>query len=170
MPLALSTGCWSSCFLPDDVAGQAGRTCCSRLGWRWAGVPPSRCRSGLSAISLGYRRRNELSASGAARACAMGGASVWECGRVDVNTQHDVSIGLEPCSISSAIFSHSFQLGGSLSPSSKSRRRGIIVLLDPIGPDCGRRTILGTRHTCSPARCCLSLTLSRRSPASNCRK
>jgi hypothetical protein len=76
--------------------GRPGRTCCSRLGWRWAGVPPRRCWSGLSAISLGYRRRDELSASGAARACAMGGAPVWECGGVDVNTQHEVSIGLEP--------------------------------------------------------------------------
>jgi hypothetical protein len=33
---------------PDDgpnerePSGQAGRTCCSRLGWRWAGVPPRR--------------------------------------------------------------------------------------------------------------------------------
>ena len=60
-----------------------------------AGVPPRRCRSGLSAVSLGYRSRSELSASGAVRACAMGGASVWECGRVDVNTRHDVSIGLD---------------------------------------------------------------------------
>jgi hypothetical protein len=26
-----------------------------------------------------------------------------------------------------------------------------MFLLDPIGPDCGRRIILGIRHTCSPA-------------------
>src|ERR1700756_3123036 len=65
-------------------------------GRRWGGVPPRRCWSGLSAISLDYRRRDELSASGAARAGGMGGAPVRECGRVDVNTQHDVSIGLEP--------------------------------------------------------------------------
>ena len=94
----------------------------SGLGWQRTGVPSRRCRSGLLAISLGYRRRDELSASCAARACGMGGAPVRECGRVDVNTQHDVSVGLEPCSISSAIFSHSFQLGGILSPSSKSCR------------------------------------------------
>src|SRR5437868_8460456 len=50
-----------------------------------------RCWSGLSAISLGHRRRDELSASGAARACAMRGAPVQEGGWVDINTQHDVS-------------------------------------------------------------------------------
>ena len=105
---------WSSCFLPTTCAVEgavaevrrrperaqaprAGRPyVLFEAGLAMGGVPPRRCWSGLSAISLGYRRRDELSASGAARACAMGGAPVWECGRVDVNTQHDVSIGLEP--------------------------------------------------------------------------
>ena len=82
-------------FSPDDVAGQARPTVLFEAGLAMAGVPPRRCRSGLSAVSLGYRSRNELSASGAVRACAMGGASVWECGGVDVNTRHDVSIGLD---------------------------------------------------------------------------
>ena len=81
-------------------------------GWGW---------SALSAISLGYRRRDELSASGAARACAMGGAPVWKCGGVDVNTQHDVSIGLESLFHFLGHLQPSFQLGGILSPSSKSR-------------------------------------------------
>src|SRR4030081_2596374 len=137
--------------------------CCSGLGWRWVGVPPRRCWSGLSAISLGYRRRDELSASGAARACGMGGAPVRECGRVDVNTQHDVSIGLEPL----------LQLLGHLQPLfparwhlvaivEKLQQRRIMFLLDPKGPDCGRRFVLRIRHTCSPYRCCLSLTRSRR--------
>src|SRR6478736_1789402 len=112
-----------------------------------------RCWSCLSAISLGYRRRDELSASGAARACAMGGAPVRECGGVDVNTQHDVSIGLEPL----------FHFLGHLQPFfpvrwhlvaivEKSQQRWIMFLLDPIGPDGGRRIILGIRHTRSPCR------------------
>jgi len=149
----------------------APRTCCSRLGWLWAGVPPRRCWSGLSAISLGYRRRDELSASGAARVCAMGGAPVRECGGVDVNTQHDVSIGLEPL----------LHFVGHLQPFFPARwhlvaiveklhQRWIIFLLDPIGPDCGRRIILGIRHTSFPSRCCLSLTRSRRVARLDCRK
>src|SRR5450631_2412162 len=120
---------------------------------RWAGVPQRRCWSGLSAISLAYRRRDELSASGAARACAMGGAPVRECGGVDVNTQHDVSIGLEPL----------LHFLGHLQPFfparwhlvaivEKLQQRWIIFLLDPIGPDCGRRFILRIRHACSLCR------------------
>ncbi len=44
---------------PDDAPnkrkplGRHGRMWCSGLGWRWAGVPPRRCWSGLSAIPLG---------------------------------------------------------------------------------------------------------------------
>src|SRR3954451_9658057 len=145
--------------------GRAGRTCCSRLDWRWAGSPPRLYRSGLSAVSLGYRSRDELSASGAAWACAMGGAPVWECGGVNVNTQHDVSVGLEPL----------LHFLGHLQPFfatwwhlvaivEKLQQRKIIVLIDPIGPDCGRRNILGVRHRYFPCRCCLSLLEVGRTP------
>lgn len=70
--------------------GRARPNVCSGLARR----PVKRCWSGLLAISLGYRCRDERSASCAARACGMRGAPVRECGRVDVNTQHDVSVGL----------------------------------------------------------------------------
>ena len=78
----------------------------------------------------------------------MGGAPVWECGGVDVNTQHDVSIGLEPM----------LHFLGHLQPFfptrwhlvaivEKQQQRWIMFLLDLIGPDGGRRIILGILHT-----------------------
>ena len=135
----------------------------------WAGVAPRRCWSGLSAISLGHRRRDELSASGAARACAMVGAPVGECDGVDVNTQHNVSIGLESL----------LHFLGHLQPFFPARwhlvaivdqlqQRWIIVLLDPIGPHCGRRFILGIRHRCSFLQMPpVTDTIRSGSPASN---
>src|SRR6267378_6016807 len=97
-----------------------------------------------------------------------GGAPVRECGGVDVNTQHDVSIGLESLfhflGHPQPFFPARWHLVAIVE---KLQQRWIIFLLDPIGPDCGRRLILGVRHTCSPCRCCLSLTRSRRVAASN---
>src|SRR6267142_638520 len=163
-------------FSPDDPVqlkgvAEAGRrperaqaprvSLAERAARRWAGIPQRRCWSGLSAISLGYRRRDELSASGAARACAMGGAPVRECGGVDVNTQHDVSIGLESLfhflGHPQPFFPARWHLVAIVE---KLQQRWIIFLLDPKGPDCGRRFILEIRHRCSSCRCCLSLTRS----------
>src|SRR4029453_5124062 len=125
------------------------------------GVPPRRwCWSSLSAISLDYRRRDELSASGTARACALGGAPLREWGGVDVDTQHDVSIGLEPMlhflGHPQPFFPTRWHLVAIVE---KLQQHWIIFLLDPIGPECGRRIILGLGLTgWSPCRCCLSLT------------
>jgi hypothetical protein len=93
----------------------------------------------------------------------MGGAPVRECGGVDVNTEHDVSIRLEPL----------LHFLGHLEPFfparwhlvaivEKLKQRWIIFIIDPIGPDWGRRLILGVRHTYSPCGCRLSLTRPRR--------
>ena len=154
--------CRLSCQRADE--GKASpHLCRERLGWRWAGVPPRRCCSGLSAVSLGYRRRDELSASGAARACAMGGAPVRECGGVDVNTQHDVSS--RPWAPAPFPRPASATLSSSVA-SCRHRRRFSATSdnlpPDPIGPNRGRRFILEIVHRCSPCRCCLSLTRSRR--------
>jgi hypothetical protein len=68
----------------------------------------------------------------------MGGAPVWECGGVDVNTQHDVSIGLEPLlhflGYLQPFFPARWQLVAIVE---KLQQRWIIFLFDPIGPDCG---------------------------------
>jgi type IV secretion system protein VirD4 len=67
---------------------------------RWATALEIRA-AGLAAPDepLSGRRtepaRCNCSSSRSARACAMGGAPVRKCGGVDVNTEHDVSIGLE---------------------------------------------------------------------------
>src|SRR5216683_5098241 len=69
----------------------------------------------------------------------MGGAPVRECGGVDVNTQHDVSIGLEPLLHFLGHFQPFFPARWHLvAIVKKLQQRWIIFLLDPIGPDCGR--------------------------------
>src|SRR5205814_2618179 len=105
-------------------------------------------RSLLIAVSLEYGRSDEFFSPFSARVHAMGGAPIRKCVRIDADPHDNMAVGFE----TTLHFLGDLQpfLPGARHPVAVgecSQQRRIILLVDPIGSDCGRRSVFWVGHT-----------------------